>query len=143
MWMMFLLNSAIAQETAPAAAQGPGAAFSFVPFILIMVIFYFVLYLPQKKNAQKQQQMLAALTKGDEIFTKAGIIGTIIGITDKIVTLEVAEGVRIKILKSEIGGSAKSLWETSDQTKKDAGHPKKLSVPNTGRKKDSSANLHN
>ncbi len=143
MWMMFLLNSAIAQETAPAATQGPGAAFSFVPFVLIMVIFYFVLYLPQKKNAQKQQQMLSSLTKGDEIFTKAGIIGTISGITEKIVTLEVAEGVRIKILKSEIGGSAKSLWETNDQTKKDAGNSKKLNAPNPGRKKDTSAGLNN
>lgn len=140
MWMMnLLISSAMAQEATQTAAQGAGAgAFSFVPFILIMVIFYFVLYLPQKKNAQKQQQMIAALAKGDEIFTKAGIIGTIVGITDKIVTLEVAEGVKIKMLKSEIAGAAKSLWETKEQT------PAKKVIANAaGRKKDSSINLSN
>ena len=70
---------------------------------------------PQKKRLQEEQSLIAALSKGDEIYTKSGVLGTIAGLTDKIVTLEISEGVKIKILKSQIGGLAKKLFESKEK----------------------------
>ncbi|MCY4524617.1 MAG: preprotein translocase subunit YajC [Halobacteriovoraceae bacterium] len=108
---MFLLNflsNAYAEQAAPPA---PGGFTAFVPFILIFAIFYFLMIRPQKKRLQEEQNMLNALGKGDEIFTKSGILGKIIGLTDKIVTLEVADGVKLKVLKAQVGGLAKRLFD--------------------------------
>ena len=71
----------------------------------------------QKRKLQEEQALLSSLSKGDEIFTKSGIIGTISGITDKIVTLEVSEGVKLKILRGQIGGNAKKIFEKEEKKK--------------------------
>jgi preprotein translocase subunit YajC len=82
-----------------------------VPLVLVFFVFYFLMIKPQKKKMQQEQQFLQTLQKGDEVYTKSGILGTITGITEKIITLEVAEGSKLKILKTQIGGSAKSILE--------------------------------
>jgi preprotein translocase subunit YajC len=69
---------------------------------------------PQKKRLDEENAMLAALGKGDEIYTKAGILGTVVGMTDKVITLEVAEGVKFKVLRSQIGGLAKKIFEAAE-----------------------------
>ena len=124
------LNSAQAQTTqsaAPAAPQGaPGGApppggglFGFFfPLILIFFIFYFLILRPNQKRMKEEQNMIKALNKGDEIFTKAGILGTIVGMNDHIVTLDLGDDVKIKVLRSEIGGSAKKLFEKIQQPEK-------------------------
>lgn len=113
----FIFPSAYAQT---AAAGQPNPLMSLVPFVFIFIIFYFLMIRPQKKRMQQEQQMLKALSKGDEIFTKSGLLGTIYGMTDRIVILEVAEGIRIKVLRSEIAGQAKKIFEAEqkDQEKK-------------------------
>jgi preprotein translocase subunit YajC len=78
----------------------------FVPLILIFIVFYFLLIRPQQKKAKEHQNYLANLKKGDKVITGGGIHGQITGITDTVVTLEVAENVRIKVSRSAIAGAA-------------------------------------
>ena len=106
--MFEILSSAHAQEaTATAAQQSP--FMQFVPFVLIFLVMYFLMIRPQKKKIQEEQSFLDKLTHGDEVFTKSGILGKITGIADKVVTLELESGAKLKILKSHIGGSATQL----------------------------------
>ncbi len=85
-----------------------GGMGSFLPLILMFVVFYFLLIWPQQKKAKAQRQTLANLQKGETVVTNSGIYGTITGLTDTIVTLEIAEKVRIKILRSAIAGIVKN-----------------------------------
>ena len=86
-------------------AQGIGA---FLPLILMFVVFYFLLIWPQQKKAKAHKQVLSSLQKGDTVVTSSGIYGTITGITDTVVTLEIAEKVRIKMARSSIAGVVKN-----------------------------------
>ncbi len=81
------LNSfpSILAQAAPAAPQNPVMAF--LPMILLVVVFYFILIRPQQKRAKQQRIMLEALKSGDEVVTAAGIVGTVITVKDKTVTL--------------------------------------------------------
>ena len=83
--------------------QGGGLG-SFLPLILMFVVFYFLLIWPQQKKAKAHRAVLANLKKGDEVVTSGGLYGTITGITDTVVTLEIAEKVRIKVSRSSIAG---------------------------------------
>lgn len=114
--MDFLIASVNAQSTSGAAANTNPVS-SFLPLIAIFVIFYFLMIRPQKKQLEEEKSMLDALSKGDEIFTKSGILGTITGMTDKVVTLEVADNTKIKVLRSQIGGLASKIFN-ADKDKK-------------------------
>lgn len=87
------------------------------PLAIIGFIFYFLMIRPQKKKLEEQKVLLSNLTKGDEIFTKSGLLGTITGITEKLITLEVSEGVKLKIIRSQIGGLSKNLFQESVPSK--------------------------
>ena len=92
---------------APAYAQVPGApgggGYSQILILVVFVaIFYFMLIRPQQKRAKEQQAMLARLATGDEVVTSGGILGRITDVGDPFVTLEVAEGVRIRVQRSQI-----------------------------------------
>ncbi len=93
-----------------AFAQGAGgqppALFSFIPFILVIGVMYFFMIRPQIRRQKDHQSYLSTIKKGDLVLTSSGILGTIEGITELYVTLEVATGVRIKILKTGILGPA-------------------------------------
>ena len=62
-------------------SPAPGLG-SFLPFILIFVIFYLVLFLPMQRKQKKQKQMLQALKNGDQVVTTGGVVGTIVGLND-------------------------------------------------------------
>jgi preprotein translocase subunit YajC len=96
---------AFAQGAAPAGGAAGGIA-SFVPLILIFVVFYFLLIRPQQKKAKEHQNFLNSLKKGERVITSGGIYGRITGLTDNVVTLEIADGVTIKVLRSAILSSA-------------------------------------
>jgi preprotein translocase subunit YajC len=113
--MSLLIPNAMAQASGAQAQTNPVT--QFVPFILIFVIFYFLMIRPQKKKLEEEQSMLSTLTKGDEIFTKSGLLGTIVGMTDKIITLEVAQGVKMKILRSQIGGPSSNIFDKKEDKK--------------------------
>jgi preprotein translocase subunit YajC len=74
-----------------------------LPMLAILGVMYFVVLLPQsRKKAKAQQEMMSNLKKGDDVVTQGGIIGKISGVKDDEITLQVQEGVRIRILKSAI-----------------------------------------
>lgn len=77
---------------------------AFWPFILMAGIFYFMLWKPQKKEQQKRQDLLNSLKKGDKIITIGGICGTITDISEKRVTVEVAENVNMTFIRSAVSG---------------------------------------
>ncbi len=95
-----------------APAQGPSGIEAFLPFIFIFVIFYFLIIRPQAKKQKTHQEFLTKLKRGDEVITASGILGTIEGITDQFVTLEIAEGVRIKMLRSQIATTPQAASES-------------------------------
>jgi preprotein translocase subunit YajC len=110
----WLTASAWAQA-APAPAAGPGGGLlSLVPFLLIFVLFYVLMILPQQRQRKKHQQMLDALKKGDRVVTTGGLIGAVTNIHNDVVSVQVAENVKVKVLRSAIaslrtdddGGSA-------------------------------------
>lgn len=77
---------------------------AFWPFVLMAGIFYFMLWRPQKKEQQKRQSMLESLKKGDKIVTIGGVCGTITNISERKVTVEVAENVEMNFLRTAISG---------------------------------------
>ena len=103
----FIISSAHAQT---AGAPGQPAWMSFVPFVLIFLVMYFLMIRPQKKRMEEEQSFINKLNHGDEVYTKSGILGKVTGIAEKVVTLELEGGTRMKVLKSHIGGSTASLF---------------------------------
>jgi len=93
------------------AAQGGGATDSpmwtfVVPMLLMVGIFYFLLIRPQQKKAKEHKALLDNLKRGDRVITNGGILGTIITIDDQIVSLEVADKVKIEVARPYIAGFA-------------------------------------
>jgi preprotein translocase subunit YajC len=90
-------------------------------FAALFGIMYFVLIRPQQKQAKEQQTMLGSLKKGDDVVTQGGLIGKIFAVSEKTVTLEVAAGVKMRILKSSI----QARGTVSDEVKVEATEPRK------------------
>jgi preprotein translocase subunit YajC len=99
---------AYAAGTAAGAPEGgmSGLMGMFLPLIIIFFIFWLLLIRPQQKRLKKHQEFLANLKKGDEVITSSGIFGKITGIADSAVTIEIADGVKIKVEKGHISGYA-------------------------------------
>ncbi len=79
---------------------------NFMPIILMVLIFYFLLYRPQKKAQDARNKMLEALKVGNRVITVGGIYGTIVSLTDEVVTLKIADKVEIEVARSAINGVA-------------------------------------
>jgi preprotein translocase subunit YajC len=92
---------ALAEGNQPAGSAG-GTWLSFVPFILIFVVFYFLLILPQQKRQKKLKAMVDALKKGDKVVTSSGIWGTVANLGKDTVTLQVGDNTKIKIQRDHI-----------------------------------------
>ncbi len=73
-----------------------------VPFVLMFGVIYFLIIRPQQQKMKEHQASVETIKHGDEIITNAGIFGKVTGITDKVLTVEIADGVRIKMLKSQV-----------------------------------------
>ena len=71
-----------------------------VPLVLIFGVFWLLVIRPQSKKAKQHQAMLSELKKGDEVVTQGGIIGKIAGIKDNELTLQVQEGVRLRVTRA-------------------------------------------
>ncbi|RLC27987.1 MAG: preprotein translocase subunit YajC [Deltaproteobacteria bacterium] len=88
-------------------ASGQGGGFgAFVPLILMFAIFYFLLIRPQQKKAKQHRELLGALKKGDRVVSSGGLHGVITGLSDDIITMEIAPKVRVKVSRSAISGVA-------------------------------------
>jgi len=100
---MFLSLAYAMAQPAEGGAQGFSA---FVPLILIFVIFYFLLLRPQQKKAKQQKDFLSELKAGDMVITSGGLHGKITALTDAVVTLEIADKVRVRVSRNQIAGSS-------------------------------------
>ena len=89
------------------AGGGQGGGFAaLVPLLLMFAIFYFLLIRPQQKKQKKHRELLTSLKKGDMVVTVGGLHGRITGLTETVITLEIAEKVRVKVGRSFISGAA-------------------------------------
>jgi preprotein translocase subunit YajC len=95
--MDFIIASAYAQDAAP-----QGGLLSFLPLIVIFVVFYFLLIRPQMKRAKEHKALVAQLSAGDEVVTSGGILGKITNVGESFVTIELAENVKVKLQKHAI-----------------------------------------
>jgi preprotein translocase subunit YajC len=102
----FLSISAFAQNS---GASKPSFLMQMVPILAFVLIFFFLVIRPNAKKQKIQQEFMAQLKRGDEVLTSSGIFGTIEGLTEKFVTLEVAQGVRIRVLRSSVAMSSKEV----------------------------------
>jgi preprotein translocase subunit YajC len=83
--------------------QQPGWT-SFVPFALILAIFYFLILLPMKRRQKKIQEFQESLKVGDKVVTTSGIYGEITRLKDKTIQLQIANNVRIELARQAVGG---------------------------------------
>jgi preprotein translocase subunit YajC len=100
----FIINLAQAAAPASGASGNPFKDLPIIPMVLIFGIFYFLIIRPNSKKQKEHQQMLTELKKGDEVVTTGGIIGKISGLTDKEITLQIQEGVRIRVTRASVQG---------------------------------------
>ena len=98
-----------AQDAAPAA--GPTLWENLFPFLMMFLIFFLFILRPQQRRAQEQKKLLDELKRGDSVLTSGGILGTIEGLTERFVTLQIANGVKIKVLRTAIAGQATEAIE--------------------------------
>jgi preprotein translocase subunit YajC len=96
-----LVSTAYAQAAGGAPAGG-FELMSFLPLILIFVVFYFLLIRPQQRKLKEHKAMLDALRRGDRVVTGGGLIGTVTKVADDEVTVEIAEGVRVRVVRGTI-----------------------------------------
>lgn len=113
--------TSVAYAAGGGAAGGAGGIASFIPLILIFGVFYFMLIRPQQKQAKLKQQFLEELKNGNKVVTSGGIHGTITGLTDSVVTLEIADKVRVKVSRSSISGPVNKDGSTPAPVKKAGG----------------------
>lgn len=104
-------SSAAAPSFVEQLMTGPGPIMA-----LVVAVMYFLVFRPQNKKAQEQSKMLSALKRNDEVVTTGGIIGRIAEVGDKVITLEVAPNVRLRVERPQIA-SISSYGKTP--TKKD------------------------
>src|SRR6516164_5298760 len=102
--MPMLISAAYAQGTGITGIfDNQGALIQFLPLVLIFVVFYFLLIRPQQRKAKDHKTMLDALRRGDRVVTGGGIIGTVARVDNpEEVTVDIAEGVRVRVLRSTI-----------------------------------------
>ncbi|GAB5519164.1 MAG: preprotein translocase subunit YajC [Rhodothermales bacterium] len=86
----------------PPPAEGQNPLISFIPLILIFVVFYFFLIRPQKKKEQTRQSMIDAIKKGDRFITVGGVHGTVTQVDDTSVLAQVDSSTKLRIEKNAI-----------------------------------------
>jgi preprotein translocase subunit YajC len=112
-------------------APGEGAAggfTAFVPLIIMFVIFYFLLIRPQQKKTKEHREMINSLKKGDRIITSGGIHGRITGADTDILTVEIADKVRVKVNRGNVAAMQRPAAPVTPTSKKEK--PKNDTAPN-------------
>ena len=91
-------------QAAPAGASGGTAQFvvGILPWLLIFVIFYFLMIRPQQRRVKDHQAALSAVKKGDDVITGGGIRGKVTKVTEDEAEVEIANGVRVRVVKSTL-----------------------------------------
>ena len=91
-------------QAAPAGGSGGSAGIlvGILPWVLIFVIFYLLMIRPQQRRVKEHQAAIAAVKKGDEVITGGGIRGRVSKVTETEVEVEIAQGVKVRVVKSTI-----------------------------------------
>ncbi len=110
---MSFFTSVIA-GTGQSAGQTPNMLSALLPFIILFAVFYFLLIRPQSRRTKEHKKLVEAVSKGDEIATNGGLMGKITAVNDQYVTMELAEGVQVKLQRQAIStvlpkGTIKSI----------------------------------
>ncbi|MBI4211460.1 MAG: preprotein translocase subunit YajC [Deltaproteobacteria bacterium] len=106
MLLSALISTAHAADGAPA---GPQSIFtSMLPLVIIFGIFYLLMIRPQQKQQKKHREMLGQLSKGDRVIMRSGMHGTVHGIADNVLTIEIAENVRVKFTRDAVASVEKT-----------------------------------
>jgi preprotein translocase subunit YajC len=100
--MNLFISDAYAQAAGGTASPTGGGMGQILILVVFVVVFYFLLIRPQQKRAKEHQAMLSKIGVGDEVVTSGGILGRIHEINDNFVTVEIADGVRIKVQRAQI-----------------------------------------
>ena len=93
--------SGILAQAAPAGAPAQSPIIAFLPMVLLVVVFYFILIRPQQKRAKELAKLVDSVKAGDRVVTASGIVGTVITVKDKIVSLRSADA-KLEVTKSSI-----------------------------------------
>jgi preprotein translocase subunit YajC len=99
------MTSSILMTAAAAAGQPSGTAaflFNMAPLLMIFIIMWFLIFRPQQRQMRDHRAMIAAVKKGDEVITGGGIRGKVTKVTDDETEVEIAQGVRIRVVKSTL-----------------------------------------
>jgi preprotein translocase subunit YajC len=97
------MNGLISDAWAQAAPAAPGGQLQFALLMAAFIaLFYFMLIRPQQRRAKEHQALVSKLSAGDEVVTSGGMLGKVTDVGDLFVTLEVAEGVRVKVQKGQV-----------------------------------------
>lgn len=96
------ISEAWAQAAGAAPASGTDMLLQFAPFILIFIVMWFLLIRPQQRKQKEHRSMVAALKRGDRVVTNGGIYGQVSHVADDHLMVEIAEGVKIKVVRDAI-----------------------------------------
>ena len=96
---MYTLLNELIQQSAP---QQPSCEASLFPLAIMFLIFYFLILRPQKKREEERKEMLNRLKKGDRVLTSGGLIGTIHAVEPNEIVIEVADKVRVRVLRDDV-----------------------------------------
>jgi len=100
-------------QAAPGAAPSP--LIQFAPLALIFVVFYFLLIRPQQQKAKEQRTMIDNLKRNDDVIMSGGLYGKVVALNEKILTLEIAPNVRVRVERAQVAALVKGA--PADDTK--------------------------
>ncbi|HYD29694.1 MAG TPA: preprotein translocase subunit YajC [Azospirillaceae bacterium] len=110
------ISTAYAQAASGTAPAGLDQLMQFAPLVLIFVVFYFLLIRPQQKRMKEHKALLESLRRGDRVVTGGGIIGTVTKVgTDDEIQVEIADGVKVRVLR----GTITQILAKTEPTKSD------------------------
>ena len=113
--------SGLAWAQGSGGAAGPGPLVNLMPIALMFVILYFLMIRPQQKRARDHETMVQNLKRGDDIVTTGGIHGRIQALADKILTVEVAPNVRIRVDRDQVASVVRASRPEERERDKEKG----------------------
>jgi preprotein translocase subunit YajC len=93
--------------SSPQGGEAPSAWMQLFPFVLMALIFYFLLFAPERRRRKQMQEMLSALRNGDKVVTTGGLHGTVVGVTDQIIQLRIADHVKVEVSRTAVASKLK------------------------------------
>ncbi|MBN9788063.1 preprotein translocase subunit YajC [Pseudonocardia sp. TMWB2A] len=108
--------SAILAQAAPAAADGAGSMgwIAFAPYVLIFVVMYFLLIRPQQQRVKAHQRKVNAISRNDQVVTAGGLVGKVVRVDDDYADVEIAQGVKVKVVKATIADVVSSATKPAN-----------------------------